>query len=871
MNASQRVFLALCSLLATTAVHCRPTTPTQHSQTMTPPARPSGGQWNGVLPTVEAVAAPTIPVCTAQGEELISIAALSNGVPSEPSLARRTSGGAVAFVSENAAHDKTLTVTLLRTDGHPDGDSKLIVGATNPSAPSLVAYADGYALAWRDQTAVAGQERIVLVSLDASGVVRPWPTALQLPVIGAARDPLVGRAAQWRDAAAIALGPPTLATQQNSLVLGFVTQTNASKIVVVELTATGPTARESTASTMMSTSERLALGYVDNHWQWIAQDTAAPQALWSAVVGQAPAQLARAASAPSFASSAAQTMYSYVTRSGTASVLRLRAVQDSAAPLTAAVFAQSNRVEPVLVSLTDSLLGVVTLSHATDDATGSINISLVNSQGEWVGRHAALSSMRLRSARTVAAASPAHNGDAWVLFDARADDGNPVLALTKLSCDSTREANAGALATASMRQEPSPPDEAPVRSDHGSAVQLCQATATVTTVAQHGSADDAITRETAIFSAALSDGQLVVFTTHRAQATAPLVHSAPSVITDARGTRVTTGPTVPATAPLLAAQSLGRQAVAVSADGWILRSTGRGTLTAIRSALTEVRSAQWVRNGSALVAFGHTESGPSAVYWLGVREGVPSAPVQISAPVQGSGQAAIAVEDALKVGALTHVLLSSAVAATDPDTRVRALLTVSDTPSARALLQRRDPMADPLAIGQHRAVLHTGPAGLQLVWTDHETVRVGQLDHGMVRQPRSVFATFTGGGHPLGFSHAGNGELVVTLTPGSNPTVDDSPDAPYTFVILRADGSARAVSTRAPGPAAGIPQLGYGFMLQNQLQIVYARPAGNRALEWVTQRVDCSSPSRETLSSTAPTTTTTTATAPTAPVQRATP
>lgn len=736
-----------------------------------------------------------------------------------------------------------LEVLPLTATGAAAGAPRQIAGAVEPSDPAIVATPNGYLLAFRDHANRERhhditRERIVLLALEPDGTIARWPGTH--PTI-AQGEPLAGAVAIEARDRSDGFGIPALVAQDHRVAMvvarGRDRTLPTTAYVVDDVLGTFRESSTPLGDVQVDWDSSPSIALVGSSVRWTLggwMDHA--NAVISALDGSAPERIARSVIAPStLAIDEQRVLVAYVTDTFAASTVRVRALGagETVAPSTVAVYSKAFNPRVALVRLGQDLVGAITISQTGDDATGSINLSLTDSNGSFVGRHAALISLRIRSTRVAAAAAP---GSAWVLVDGRGDDGTAVLGLVDLRCDEHAESDAQRLPTATMLQQPAAPDDAPVSAEHPTGLLRCSPTGSPTTIATFTVEGEDVTADSSTASVFMRDGRLVFFARRRVSADSTEMIAA-TVHNDARST-VVQRDSVLGTGRLLDAAEVNGEALAVDSNGALYRSRGRGDISKIPiPRVTSLSSARFVRGGSGIVALS-AESGEQLAY-IPITAGRPGPPVALTLHQPQPSFGVHVVLDAVMAGSAAHALVATA------DTRgwatARALH--SFDPSPRGLASRRilgAIMADPISVSGHAGALIASGNSLSLLFADREWLRAGQVHNNTLGNVRSVFRYFPTGGHPLAMHHSGVETLTVTARPGAPANVDDPSTMTYAITVHGPQGTVRAYSFSTPADMNAIVSLGAAYALPNDgIGVVYARSQPNRQLQWLLQRGTC--------------------------------
>jgi hypothetical protein len=800
-----------------------------------------------VVPRVRA--RPGRPVARCTAGEIRSLASTSVGVDPRAVIARGAQGAMVAYITRNASGAHALNVLALTATGTAAGAPREIAGAIEPSDPAIVATSAGYVLAFREHADYAGddflaRERVVVMLLATDGTVTRWPGSRAAIAQG---QPMEGAVTLEPQAGAQGFGVAALAADGGRVALvvarGRAVNQRASVIVVDDVLGAF---RESSASVSGGTLDwgsapAVSLASDGVRWAINGQADGAPSVASSHGAQPNGAQwIGRDVGAVAALSvDASRTLLGYVSTSFGGATVRLRPLGDESLPSNSVgVYSSSSATRLALVKLGADLVGAITLSHMADDATGSVNVSLADTNGAFIGRHAALASIRLRSSRVSAAAVA---GSAWVLLDGRADDGAPVLGLVDVRCDEGQESNAQELPSATMVQAPTPADPAAVTAEMPTGLSQCTAQATPTPIVSYRAEGEDVSADASATSVVLRDGKLVFFARRRVSAEDSEVIAA-TVNADSS---VVQRDAVRSAGRLLDAVEINGEAFAISSNGELFRSRGLGDVSRERLPVSVLASARFVRGGSGIVAFNGTVNGTFQLMYAPITAGRAGtfAAIAANAP-RGFAWVPQQVLDAVAIGNTVHALVS----AQRPDGSAVVRAVHSFAVNARGLAGRRvapEPFADPLSIGGTGGALIASGTNLSMLFWDRETLRAGRVQGGVLREVRTVFNYLRGGGSPLAMTHTSADSVTVTALPGFPTNVDDMPLLTYAVTVHDAQGAPRSLSLATPTDTNAITNMGQGYSLPNGgIAVVYARAQPNGQLQWLVQRATCAQPAR---------------------------
>jgi hypothetical protein len=800
-----------------------------------------------VVPRVRARQGRPVPRCAAG--EIRSLASTSVGVDPRAVIARGAQGAMVAYVTRNASGAHALNVLALTATGTASGAPREIAGAIEPSDPAIVATSAGYVLAFREHADYAGddflaRERVVVMLLATDGTVSRWPGSRAAIAQG---QPMEGAISLEPQPNGQGFGVPALASDGARVALvvarGRAVNQRASVIVVDDVLGAF---RESSASVSGGTIDwgsapAASLASDGVRWAINGQADGAPAVASSHGAPPNSAQwIGRDVGAVAALSvDASRTLLGYVSTSFGGATVRLRPLGDESLPANSVgVYSSSSATQLALVKLGADLVGAITLSHMADDATGSVNVSLADTNGAFIGRHAALASIRLRSSRVSAAAAA---NSAWVLLDGRADDGAPVLGLVDVRCDEGQASDAQELPSATMVQAATPADPAAVTAEMPTGLSQCTAQATPTPIIAYTAEGEDVSADASATSVVLRDGRLVFFARRRASAERSEVIAA-TVNADST---VVQREAVASNGRLLDAVESNGEALAISSNGELFRSRARGDVSRTQLPVAALAGARFVRGGSGIVALSGPVAGTLQLSYAPITAGRAGAFVAIAANApHGFDGVTQQVLDAVAIGNTVHAL----VAAQRPHGGAVVRAVHSFEVNARGIAGRRaapEPFADLLSIGGTGGALVANGANLSMLFWDRETLRAGRVQAGVLRDVRTVFNYLRGGGGPLAMTHASADGVTVTALPGFPTNVDDMPLLTYAVTVHDAQGAPRSLSLATPADTNAITNMGQGYSLPNGgIAVVYARAQPNGQLQWLVQRATCAQPAR---------------------------
>lgn len=734
---------------------------------------------------VRGLPAPAMPRCEA-GDPL-AVASLTPGLPASPALARRADGGLVAFIVD-PHRDGHPTLRLLPLDragsSVTDGIAHAPIdleGIPSPALPSLVATRDGYLLAWRQGD--PSQHRIALRAIAPDGTPAPAPARLLAPtgVLGApslalrddrpvvavarsaARSPGDGRADTTAWAAFIDRVDPDDSVHSAPAPEGGAFTGEAPRVVV---TARGATVWATVARDHATPADERALVRLDDdRATLVARDLDHPAVLPLAGERTLLAWRAR------------------VARRDTAARAAVLATDDTvaAAPLTLATYRGAAELRVALAPLGRHRVAAISLSALADDAGGSLNLSLLDDDGRYLGRAPLLTGFLTRTAELAVAAAPDAD-DALVAVDGRdVDDGTPQLILTHLRCHAAETVAPLDLPPATFVQEPIAPDAPAVtlaRPQSTAADMACTARGT----GEFAAHVDADTNASALAHTAsavvLTPAGATLIAIVRSAADAPGRLVAATLDAQRRLTPVRLG-RWSATELLAASRVPGGAALAVIS--YPLQSverldlvTFRGPVAAhalFRTGLRDASAAAIVPETGEVYVVAKTDAGATVL--ARVAAGRP--PVVLDTLREGD-----TLLDAARDVDRTALLLARPDTLGEDVSLTLAARFVGAVPAPAR--PDDDPFADPLGHVHGAALWHHLPGrALAVLSRVGPVVRLADLDRDTLRNPRSVLAVHPGGGDLLASARSAPRHWVALAT-GIAP--EGQPAASLTFAAL---------------------------------------------------------------------------------------
>jgi hypothetical protein len=833
-RASAIALVALAACRATTATTAPPTTATP----ITTSERSADAE---VL--VRAVEAPAMPTCEAT--DAITAAALSEGVSASPALARRSDGGLVAFVTDPHGDGATKIDLLgLGAQGSPSDES----GATRPlieladmgvapNLPALAPWREGYLLAWR--AGAAGQHRIMVRTLDARGI--PTGDARAVGTAGWLGAPsLLVRDDHWHIAVARSATRVANAGADDGIAWASHLDLIADDGTVRSATAPDGGAFDGSAPTLVNAphgpriyatamrrngapgDERALLAIDDGAVTMVARDLDHPAALaveggvlmaWRARMSRHEASM-RSALLP-FEGEA------------------------PAPPVTLSTYRGAFDARVSLVPLGRDLIGAFTVSTLADDGAGSLNASLLDTHGRYIGRAPLLTGFPTRRGRVVAAAAPegASDDSAWFAIDGRDADGSgPELLLTRAHCDTTRPRERLDVPPGTFTQDLSAPDAAPLSLARNAPEMSCQTRSTGTFTPHVSGVDNGLAGTSAGVAVTASGAVLMAITKADAAAHPKLMLST----LDAQGHLAPARAVMDDPAHLLALEPVAGGALAVVT--YTVQDTERLDLVYVRTnGVTHARLPAGLRNASSAVI---TRTG--AVFVVGESDAGDTLLAQIPWTAGRAGTAVLlarlragdAVLDATRQGAETLVLVSrpDAMGADVAQSIARVRVPDGARPT-EAVRDARDPFADPIGHARGAVVWATVANAPALVYDERNTLRLAELSNGQTHAPRSVVEVLPGGGEVLSSSWSGSARWLCLSTGYADEQHASMRAITLASIDERGEG---AVSTRLPDDANAIAEGTVIGASGDRVVMVYPRNEPRGGVRWAWTEATCS-------------------------------
>lgn len=749
---------------------------------------------------VRALAAPAMPRCEA-GDPL-AVASLTPGLAASPALARRSDGGLVAFVVDphRDGHPTLRLLPLDRegssvTDGVAHSPIDLDDAGPSPALPALVATRDGYLLAWRQ--GAPGQHRIALRALGPDGTPGPAarllaPTGvLGAPALGlrddrpvvavarsVARSPGDGRSDATAWAAFIDRIDPDGSIHTAPAPEGGAFTGEAPRVAV---TARGVAVWATVARDRASSDDERALVRLDDDRPTlVARDLDHTSLL---PIGEERTLVAWRAR---------------VARRDTAARAAVLSADDTVAeaPLTLATYRGASDLHVALAPVGQHRIAAISLSTLADDAGATVNLSLLDDNGRYLGRAPILTGFLSRTAEFAVATTPGAD-DALLAVDGRdVDDGTPQLILTRVRCHATENVDPLDLPPGTFVQEPIAP-EAPrvtlARPQSTAADMACTARGSGDFVAHVDANTNASALRHTASAVVVTPSGATLLAVVRGAPDAPGRLVASTLNAQRRLTPLAVGRS--SASDILAASRIpGGAALAVIS--YPLQSVERLDLVTIRGAAVTHSLFPTLRDPSAAAIVPET----GEVYVVAkTNEGSPvlarvaagRPPVVLSTLRDGD-----TLLDAVRDVDRTALLLAR------PDTLGEDVsLTLAARFITAAPSREDDPFADPLGHVVGTALWqHLPGRALAVLSRVGPTLRIADLDRDTLRNPRSLLAVHPSGGEILASAHAGTRHWLALAT-GIAP--EGQPAASLTFAALDR-GNLAGAHFRLPDDASAI-------------------------------------------------------------------
>lgn len=786
-----------------------------------------------------------LPMPTCESEQLHALATLTEGVPAMSTLARTEQGAMVAYVTDaNQDGNGELMLLPLDVDGHPVGQPSLLSTGSYPAHPVLASLGRGYLLAWRE--GAPGQERIAIRELNPDGTVTARAFVTQPLPTGWLGPPAMTVSADGVFVAVVRSGqrPADLEARRGDVLVwtrlgGDVRTVRAPEGGLFDaehpplLVARGAGSVRLFALTMARNAapgDERALVEVPTSGQGplrlVARDLDAPTAL-GLPVGVLLGWRARVS-----ARDVAARVY-----------LSPDQGEPMMPPVTVATFRGAFDARVELVPMDEGRLGAFTLSTLADDAGGSLNVSVLTTEGEYVGRQPLLVSSLVRNARLTAASL--QRGDAWFLLEARGDDGSgPVLGLASVNCHSDRPVDRLQIPPPTLVQRLGSLDEPPVNlaslAQGASAVGRCEAVGAPVPFVQHTSGEGNVLAGT--HAAAVSLSRVVILFAVVRDSVRGSTRLVASVL-DHRGVLSAPRTVLSNVTNLLAVGTAAGRAVAVvsaqregttrtQAMVVYIGSDGRSRgFTALP--IDEPTSAVTMSETVLLVGADRSE-GDVSLFMVPWHNGRAGAPVVVTRLKPGDW-----LTDAMRNANGIVALLARPDALGGEVSRALAAVTIPDslTEATRRAVWM-DPFADPLGYGRGDAMLIQGTTNPIVIYHEGAFLRAAELDRGELRNLRSVVGVLNNGGELLGWSHGQSDTHWVAVRTGY-PEDSSQRISPMTLVRLGPRATVTAVTSSLPDDAGAMAERVALTAQGERLVLVYARPETNGTATWMVARATC--------------------------------
>jgi len=831
----KRTFLASLGVLAACAAS-RPSTPGAG-----PPPVSTGGSGRSqpiaarTVQPIDEQRAPDMPTCEAS--DLVSLGTLTAGLAAQAVIARNDGGGVVLYlVDANHDGDPELTLQRLDAEGQPAGSASALQTGARPAYPTIVAQGTGYAVAWRE--GLPGHERLAARMLDANGA--PMSQAIATSAFSNG----------W-------LGAPTAAIVGNDLVLAVATQAerpadpdrrSARTMELLRVGGERITFSAPDPNSFDATQPPLVLAGVDGAPRIFALVLGDAQTGRSLVELRATepriVPVARDIDAASVLHSADGAFFGWRARVGLHDVaLRSWFVPaDGAswsAPVTLATMRGAFDARVVFAPIAENRVGAFTISRLADDASGSLNVSVLGANGDYVGRQPAVISLLVRDARPAAAARA---GSVWFVVDARGDAGSgPVLALTRVTCDSAHAADRRQIPAPAMVQLLSSDEpRADLASLPANLRATCTPAGTATVFARHHSGVPYALGGSAVGVVTAGDVTTALAVVHPPNAaTSQLVASS----VDAHGVAAPARMLVDSASALLATGVAGTNAIAIvrvgtaeAERGAVVSVRGAGRPTVVSVPVARPTSAVVAQETGAIVVVGESLANAGDVtLFFAPNAARAAAPTAVALLAPGDR-----VLDALHDGSETLVLLARPDRLGEEVSRQLAIVSIPD--GSRGAV-RGDAFADAIGHGRGEARLVRAGSGPAIVYHERNVLRWAEIEHRELRNLRSLLATNGSGGAIFGRPAGTTDARWVAMATGM-PEDAARRVTPITLVALSARGEMRGVTTAFPDDPNAINE---GVALgvdSRRMTVVYARTERDGDAAWMIAQTACTLPAQ---------------------------
>lgn len=838
---SPRLGFALGALLAcraTTAPSVAPSTPA-----LPTPTAPTPGVGEVLVRSHEA---PAMPVCEAT--DAITAASLSPGVPARPALARRGDAGLVAFLTASREGEPRIALLALGAQASPTGDDgglrdliELTDTGPDPAYPALVAAGDGYLLAWREGR--RERQRVMIRRLDARGV--PQGAARAVGTAGVLGAPsLLVEGARWTVAVARAEALEPDAGRDDGVPWATAVEIAPEEGPARRVAAPAGARFDGSAPVLVATAAGVRA------YATAARRGAVPgdeRALLGLLDGEGPTLVARDLDHPAALATPTGTVFAWRARMTRhdAAVRAVRLAQGGvidAPPVTVATYRGAFDLAPAVVPLGRDLTGVFAISTLSDDAAGSLNVSLLDAAGGYVGRAPVLTGFPARAAGAAYAAAPAGASDplAWLAIDGRATDGSgPKLLLVRAGCDAGRSTDRLDVPPGTFLQDVTPADAAPRGLARGAAEQRCVVRNHGELVAHRSGVDDV--RVGASAGVAVTAAGAALFAVAREGGAGPrLVYGA----LDAQGRPSTARPVFDDAGEVLAAEGVAGGAV-VAVVTRTVRDVVRPFVVTVRGATVTSRpfAAGWrdataaaiVPETGAIALVARDDRGQTALVHTPWTAGGPGASTAVAWLRRGDTLA-----DVARRRGATEFLLARPDAMGPELGQSVAVWTLRDGPAAPAR-ETRDPFADPLGHARRSALLVELAGAPALAYDEGSSLRLAELADGALRNGRSALDLFPGGGAVLSAAWGGAGIRWLALATGL-PDEAHGAMRGVTLAALDDRGELRSLATSLPNDpdalASGVALGARG----ERVVLLYPRTERTGGMRWAWLDATCTLP-----------------------------
>ncbi len=751
------------------ALGCRATAPTPPPATGPAITAPEAPAPSGEV-LVRAREAPSMPTCEAT--DAVTAAALSEGVAARPAIARRADGGLVAFVTDPHG-DGATKINLLALDAQASptdesGRTRAIVELADtgpsPAHPALAPWRDGYLLAWR--SGVGGQQRVMVRALDARGI--PSGDARAIGTAGWLGAPaLLAMGDRWHVAVARGAARVAGAGEVDGLAWASHLDVIADDGAVSTAAAPEGGAFDGRAPALVRAPSGVR-AYVT---AMRSRGSVGDERALLMVEGGRVSMVARDLDHPAALATPDGVMLAWRARM-TRHDASIRAVtlpwegEAPAPPVTLSTYRGAFDAQVALAPMGRDAVGAFTVSTLADDGAGSLNASLLDARGGYVGRAPLLTGFGARSARVVAAPAPegAADDSVWFAVDGRDADGSgPELLLTRARCNAGRPMERLDVPPGTFVQDLSPPDAAPVSLARGASEMRCSVRSTGSFTPHVSGTDDGLAGTAGAVAVTANGAVLMAVTKSSATARPKLMMAT----LDAQGRLSPARAVMDGASRLLALEPVAGGALAVAT--YTFQNAERADLVFVRgAAVTHSLMPAGLRNptsavvapSGAVFAVGETDAGDAVLAQIPWSAGRAGAPIPLARLRAGD-----AVLDVARQGTETHVLLARPDPMGSEVGQSIARLVVPDgARPSEAVRNARDPFADALGHARGAALWARVANANALVYDERNALRVADVAGGQVRGPRSALEVLPGGGEVLSSSWGGSARWLAIAT-----------------------------------------------------------------------------------------------------------